>query len=71
MIANIYILPSTNILMVTLMPLHQVLVHTPIYAGIWTSLFFVSSGIITIAGGISISVSLSSSTFSPPDLTDR
>jgi len=28
----------------------SVLVHTPIYAGIWTSLFFASSGIITIAG---------------------
>merc|ERR1712130_759401 len=27
-----------------------VLVHTPIFAGIWTSLFFVTSGIITIAG---------------------
>ena len=58
----------------TLMPLHQVLVHTPIYAGIWTSLFFVSSGIITIAGDIvliSISVSLSALPLSPPDLTNR
>merc|ERR1712139_270031 len=27
-----------------------VLVHTPIYAGVWTSLFFLISGIIAIAG---------------------
>jgi len=28
----------------------SVLMHTPIYAGIWTSLFFATSGILTIAG---------------------
>ena len=30
--------------------LSKVLVHTPIYAGVWTSLFFLISGIIAIAG---------------------
>ena len=32
----------------------KVLMHTPIYAGIWTSLFFATSGILTIAGGLII-----------------
>ena len=37
----------------TMMPF-KVLMHTPIYAGIWTSLFFTTSGILTIAGGLII-----------------